>query len=270
MAASKVKNLVILILLLVNVFLLVLVVPSRVRAGQQEKATAQQLSRLFEAYDIALSPETIPRGERLYDQQVSSAAEATILAVKELLGDGASAVQQRDGLHFESPRGEAVLVNGSLTAELRIPAGEPEAFTRDCLAKMGLAFSAVTVHAESETVTVCRVEPMVGGLPVVSTRLSFRYEDGFLTRVEGLLLTARDTMTVSGTQGCITAADALVEFLGSRLSTGWLGSRINSMEQGWSLTLGAGGSFSLRPVWRLNTDAGVCLVNGITGAVTLQ
>jgi len=269
-SASKVKNLVILILLLVNVFLLALVVPSRVRAGQQEQATAQQLSRLFASYDIALPAEIIPRGESLYDQQVSSATEATILAVQALLGEDASAVQQRDGLRFASSQGEAVLVNGSLIAELRIPVGEPEAFTRDCLARMGLAFSAVTVHAESETVTVCRAEPLVSGLPVVSTRLSFRYEDGLLTRVEGLLLTAKDTMTVIGNQRCITAADALVDFLGSRLSTGWLGSRIDSIEQGWSLTRGAGGSFSLRPVWRLNTDAGVCLVNGITGDVTLQ
>ena len=270
MSASKVKNMVILILLLVNVFLLALVGPSRVRAGQNEQATAQQLSRLFASYDIALSADAIPHGEILYDQQLSSSTETTILAVQALMGEDAANVQQRDGLHFASSLGEAVLVNGSLTAELRIPAGEPETFTRECLDRMGLSFSAVTVHAESETATVCRVEPMVGGLPVVSTRLSFRYEAGLLTRVEGLLLTSKDTMTVSGTQRCITAADALVDFLGSRLSTGWLGSRIDSMEQGWSLTRGAGGSFSLRPVWRLNTDAGVCLVNGITGTVSLQ
>ncbi len=270
MSAAKVKNMVILILLLVNVFLLALVIPSRVRTGQQEQSTARQLSRLFASYEIELNADVIPHGETLYDQQLSSGTEATVAAVQALLGADASVEQQRDGLHFSSAQGEAVLVNGSLTAETVIPAGDPEAFTRDCLGRMGLAFSAVTVHNQSETVTVCRAEPLVADLPVVSNRLSFWYEGGCLTRVEGLLLTEQDVMTVSGTQGCISAADALVDFLGSRLSTGWLGSRIDSMEQGWSLTRDVGGSFSLRPVWRIHTDAGVCLVNGITGAVTLQ
>ena len=270
MSAPKVKNLIILILLLVNIFLLALVVPSRTSAELHDQTSARQLSQLFEANGIRLNAAMIPRTETLYDQTLTSDPQAASAAVLALLGESAASSQQDGGLYFSSPLGEAMLVNGSLTAEVNIPAANPEVFTRDCLARMGLTVRAVTTTGRLETVTVCRAETDVGGLPVVSNRLTFRYENGTLTRVEGLILTGQDTLEITGTQSCISAADALVDFLGSRLSTGWLGSSIDSMEQGWSLTRGAGASFSLRPVWRLYTDAGVCLVNGITGAVTLQ
>ena len=270
MSAPKVKNLIILILLLVNLFLLALVLPARVRSGQQKQETARQLSQLFSSCGIGLAADAVPLGETLYDQHLTPDPQLAAAAVVTLLGEDAVSVQQDDGLHFSSSLGGAVLVNGSLTAELCIPVEDPETFSRNCLQKMGVEVRNVEVSIRDGNVTVCRAEPEIAGLPVVSSRIVFHYESGNLTRVEGLILSGESPMEIAGTQGSISAADALVGFLGSRLSTGWLGSRVDGMEQGWSLTRGTGGSVSLRPVWRIHTDAGVCLVNGITGAVTLQ
>ena len=54
MPASKLKNLVILILLLCNVFLLILVVPGRLAARQQREALRNELVALYAGYGLTL------------------------------------------------------------------------------------------------------------------------------------------------------------------------------------------------------------------------
>ena len=60
MPVSKLKNLVILILLLANLALLGLLIPSRIAAREQTDSLAQSLSALCESRDVSLSPDAVP------------------------------------------------------------------------------------------------------------------------------------------------------------------------------------------------------------------
>lgn len=268
MSAPKVKNLVILILALVNLFLLALVLPSRYAARQAEQEANRQLSRLFSTSGIRLDPESIPRGELLCDQVVTTDASAGSAAVLALLGEDATAERTADGLRFSSGLGTATLVDGVLSAAVSIPSDQPEQFTLQCLRNMGIGFSALAPVSGGEGTQKFRADLAAGKHPVHDAALTFSYENGALVRVDGLLLAKDPPLVPDGSQSCLSPRDALVKFLGSRLSTGWLGSSIQKLEQVWLLSR-SGSSLSLRPAWRIHTDAGLCLVNGITGEVTL-
>lgn len=66
MPVSKLKNLAILILLLANLALLALLIPSRIAAREQTDSLANALSELCESRDVSLSPDAVPDTMTLY------------------------------------------------------------------------------------------------------------------------------------------------------------------------------------------------------------
>ena len=270
MSASKVKNMILGILILVNIFLLILVVPSRLAAHRQSQKATQLLEELFLKSGIQLDVEKMPASRPLYDQSLSLRSQSQKDAVTALLG-GDTTVQEDAGiLYFTANTGSATLEGGRLSAQCRIPTEDPKAFTQACLERMEVPFDTVTVQTENN-VTLLACSLSLEDLPVSAEDLIFQYEDGYLTRVTGPLLTKDLALTRSGVQRCITARDALVEFLGSRMNTGWMGSSITAAQQIWILNHTADNeNYSLRPAWRITTDVGTFLVDGINRSVTLS
>jgi hypothetical protein len=76
------------------------------------------------------------------------------------------------------------------------------------------------------------------------------------------------TFTRVSDSASISCADALVELLASRDSLGWVGSRITLVQQGYEHFDTASAAVRLVPVWRIDTDTGSFVVNGMTREIT--
>lgn len=262
MSAGKVKNLIILILLLVCGFLLALVLPARLEARQRSEENTRRLRELMAEADVTLDcalPETVDlRAAEIPDTNALYADVVTAL-----LGDKVLSKQTAYRTEYASEYGTLLLSADGFTASLqgREAAADPRAETEALLARFGMTRFTLQQAAEQNTLRI-RVSPQLYGVPLFSAELVFTYRDGVLTEVAGLPL-RESCVTVTGQKRCCTAQDALVAFWGERLSLGWVGSRVEALSQGFLLT----DASRLQPVWRIETDTGAYCVDGLTRTV---
>ena len=87
MPVSKLKNLAILILVLANLALILLVLPSRLEAQQETAALNDSLCRLYAQQEISLTPETIPDTVPLYVLELKEDSGGSLQAATALLGE---------------------------------------------------------------------------------------------------------------------------------------------------------------------------------------
>lgn len=269
MSAPKIKNLVILILVLLNVFLLALVIPTHLADRQRLRQADEALVQLYADADVSLRASDIPHTKKLYPAELPLTEEGILPAIRAILGQELLTSRSDDGTHFSSAAGTAVLQpDGTLTATVTdTVTHDPEAHTRALLNAMGISWSHVDLEAAAD-VTVCTAVLQSSDVPIVTHSLRFHYENGNLVSVTGLLLPTQ-AANITDAAECITARDALVAFLGSRISTGWVGEHIESVMQGYGLSTDTAQSlWRLQPMWHISTDAGDYLVDGLTRAVT--
>lgn len=269
MSAPKIKNLVILILVLLNVFLLALVIPIRLTDRRHNQQADAALVRLFAEADVSLRAAEIPKTKTLYPADIPMSQEGVLPAVRAILGQEILTRQEENITHFSSSLGAAQL-HADGTLEAAVTDGQrrdPAAYTQELLAKMGLGWGDLhTVSTGNRS--VFSVQLYAAEAPIVSHCLRFYYENSCLVRVEGLMLPPQAAVVTTATQ-CIGARDALVAFLASRISTGWVGGTIESVRQGYALSADAVQSlWHLQPVWYISTDGGNFLVDGLTKVVT--
>ena len=100
MPVSKLKNLVILILLLANLALLGLLIPSRIAAREQTDSLANALSELCESRDVSLSPDAVPDTMTL--NAIPTTEEESRKELQILEGDIPSPVNPPKGCKFHT------------------------------------------------------------------------------------------------------------------------------------------------------------------------
>ena len=105
------------------------------------------------------------------------------------------------------------------------------------------------------------------GVPVFGAELTFTYQNGTLCAVSGTVCPGNGTAQRVSEQECMSCADALTQILASRDETGWVGSRILSVQQGYLHAETAAAALRFVPMWQIETDTALFFVNGITGEV---
>ncbi len=275
MPNSKIKNLILLILVLCNLCLLSLVLPTRMEERQLSRRSSAQLLSLYEAQGLSLPEGELPASRELYQLEAQLDEAAALSAARALLGDEVLAEEESGSYQsvYSSSRGSCSIRRSTLEAELSDGSqagGSVRSATKKLVQQMGIYTASITEEAgaaDESTVTVCQ---SILGVPVFSALLRFTWQDGTLLRVDGTFCPIAQTLTAVGEETCISCIDALVVFLDAREQTGWVGSAITQIEQGYQLADSASAStLRLIPVWRLQTDTGAFLVNGITREVTV-
>lgn len=279
MPFAKIKTIILAILIAVNLFLLAIVIPARQAENARQETLRTNLQTLYAEYDVDLQPERIPIEKTLYplllepDEQVQlEAAQELLGSVTDLPTDGG-----RYTTGYTSERGTCQFArNGDFSAELTQPM---EASTLDLaraaerlLENMGYDCAAVpeAVRQAAGVYTVT-ARQLINGVPVFSSELALTYSNNMLTAVSGVFFTGAENALQADPTACITVADALIAFLNSRDELGWVGSRIDAVEQGYLLVETASAStVRLNPVWEIRTDTGAFLVNGMTAEVTAE
>lgn len=273
MSVQKIKNLILLILALAVVFLTLLVVPTKTAQAREETALHDRLETLFSENGVQLDGSALPQSLRLYTISLDGIPQAAGSAVSVLLGS--SAEVQDDTVRYSSvytsARGAcSVTANGAFSASLdgSLAYSDPVAGTKKLLRSMGFTAAAVSEAArKSAGVYAVTATQQILGVPVFSDGLTFTYTNGALESVEGVFFPG-STFTRVSDSASISCADALVELLASRDSLGWVGSRITLVQQGYEHFDTASAAVRLVPVWRIDTDTGSFVVNGMTREIT--
>ena len=89
MPVAKLKTLAIVILLVANLLLLCILIPTRIEQQKEQDALRQSLSQLFAAEGIALDPDSIPQDMTLHALELGEDANADQKAAAALLGQNA-------------------------------------------------------------------------------------------------------------------------------------------------------------------------------------
>lgn len=272
MSASKLKNLILLILALCVAFLLAAVVPNRLEQGRAQRALYDQLTQLYEKNGLQLALDALPQSAALYAVELPDDGAQT--AAKALLGE--NAVADDASTSFLRQYGSAfgtvcVSRDGAVTAELHgmEPVQDPEAAARKLAEAAGCQVYALRPAVrQSAGSYVIPVEQSLLGVPVFSHTLEFTFVNGALSAVSGTLCPSVQTVSRTSAQKSLSCADALVRFLGATDALGWLGASVTGAEQGYIRTETAASSARFVPVWRIATDSDSFLVNGLTGEVS--
>ena len=271
----KLKNIILILLLCVNVFLLILAGFQESRSARYEEETRQAALEALARNGISFGPERLPEDAALQPLTVTRDRESEAAVAQALLGEaspqGAGEVRQQ----YAGEGGTAEFsMNGDITVEFRPGAWqkEPDRSWEDasqaCLERIGFQGLPVSSDPEAEDdglvrLTYCQVWE---GAPVFSCQLTLVWQGDNLLRLEGTRLAGTSASSGTGAAPLSTAA-VLVRFLAGINEGGYVCGRIDEMTAGYLLD-GATRPVELTPVWRLDTDSGVFYLDAFTGVLT--
>lgn len=271
MSTSRLKNIILLVLLVCALGLSAVAIPNRLSQTREQRQMLAELRTLYAGYALTLELDALPQEATLYSIELSDAGQQT--AAQALLGSRAShsGGEERFESVYTAEGGTLTMTrSGGFTAVLtgRSAVKNPEKAARKLLRSMG--FQPLTLQrtqTEGSRTTLHAGQSLLG-VPVLSDGLELCYEDGCLTAVSGTFYTGNETITRVSEQPCISGADALAQMLAARDALGWVGSSVTGLYQAYQPTDTAASGIRFVPVWIVQTDAGSFCVNAITREIT--
>ena len=267
MNTARLKNIVILILLLANAFLLVLLFSRRAEENAAHERSVTQLTALFNADGIAFDsallddlPDTVLSVQPARDLAAEQAlAEGIIGSVTSIdSGGGIYRYYSSDGLNSGS-----IEVDGALEAAVSRAVDDPAEFCADLCVPLGYRTFDVLSDGARTVVTASR---FVGELEVCNASLIFTFSGSTLTTVTGTFLPPIDTSESGET--ALDAVTALVRFLDYRNASGAVCTGITWLSAGYLVQSTTSSPLQLVPVLRVDTDVYSYYVNIVSGEVS--
>ena len=268
----RLKNIIILILLLLNGFLLVLVGGRRGEAAKYDRTALEQTLEVLAGRGIEVDPDGLSSVGNLPPLSLERDLEAERKLVRTLLDEAVDADNRGGGLYlYRGALGEvSVRAGGELSASLadspRWDTDSPEDHAAALLKKMGVSAR----QSGSETrdgQTAVRFQQLWNKVPVFSCEVEFVYKNGRLRTIQGTLLTAGQGVEESGE--VLSLPTALLRFLDGVTATGDVCSAIRSMEIGYRIAFQPlSGGVRLTAVWLVSSNTADYYLDGATGALT--
>ena len=270
MSGSRIKNLILLVLMASALCLLLVVVPNRMAQIHEQRQMLEQLRTLYGGYGISLELDELPRSATLYSVELGGEQQT---AVQALLGQKAVMTSEPDRFETEysSELGTLQLTrtggfSAVLTGSKR--AGQTEAAARKLLRSMGFQAASVQQLQQADGTAVVQAGQSLLGVPVFGSMLQLTYRQEQLVQLEGTFYLGSESITRVSEQQSISCADALTQLLASRDVLGWVGESVRQLTQGYLPTETAASGIRFVPVWYIETDSGSFYVNAITREIS--
>ena len=269
----KLKDLIILILLVVNGFLLVLVWARRDESVSYERSALERTVQVLENSGIEVDLSACAPADGLPPLSVERDVEREEALAWALLGEEAGPADNRGGglYLYRSGRGElSVRAGGELSARLDgggLPQTDhPERHAAGLLKKMGVEAEQTGVTREGGWIRV-RLRQLWNGAPVFSCEVELAYRNGVLESIQGTLTAAQAGTAEAGQ--ALTLPTALMRFSEEIAATGDVCTAVHSMEPGYRGTVQSlSGGVRLSPVWLVTTDTARYYLDCATGDLT--
>ena len=268
---SKLKNIILILLLCVNAFLLVLAGIQESRSARYEEETRQAAVDVLEQNGIAFGLERLPEDMDLAPLTVTRDRESEAEVARALLGE-VERQEENEVRHLYAGAGGTAefSLNGAFSVSLQpgtwVKEHERslEDASRACLERIGCQGQLEEQSAEGGR-TALTFRQLWVGAPVFSCRITLVWEGDQLLRVEGDRLAG--SAASSGAGDPLSAAAVLVRFVGGINEGGYVCGRVDAMTPGYLLS-GAARPVDLTPVWRIDTDSGSYYVDAYAGTLT--
>lgn len=266
MKASRLKTIVIVILLLVNAFLLFLLLSRRAEQTQAYERTVEQLCELFARSGVSFDRALLPENSDVYALSPERSSTREMAFAKSLLGDDVSAFDSGGGIsRYSSSLGSCSLRSGgTVDAVLSRPLNDAAQFSRELFRSFGYEEVSSSLNGGSGSVTGMRRSK---NGPIYNAALTLTFTDSTLTNVSGTFLSDLDEGR--RTDG-LDAISALVHFLDYCGVSGVVCTEVSALDSGYLLQSSASAPLRLIPVWRITTDVNNYYVNCKTGEVTRE
>lgn len=265
---SKLKNIVLLLLVCVNVALLSFLLGGELQnRGIQNKARLEAIAFL-EKKGVTAAEGAIPAEMDLRPKVVERDLEWEGTIARALLGEDLRVQDRGAGVYrYSSGVGAIQFHNdGAFSGEF-LPGSFPVGGSRaeDCLALLKtLDFEGTLLEEKGDSLTFRQTWE---GCPLFSQQVTLEIEGGRVTAMTaGRRLVGqpaedadRETMTVS---------TALIRFFNGMNELGGVCSRIDGVEQGYVSSTSLSGPMQLTPVWRIATDTDEYQMDLVTGALS--
>ena len=260
---DKVKNVLIVILVAVNVFLLGNLGRQFWQTRQQEAELVSSLRTLMQDYGLALDEDfSLPNDVVLPELSIDRSRPNEEASAIAMLGGEPERTEQEDGtVIFEGERGTVEWgadgsVSGSITTGESMPtdAGAALRLAKRLFSDWKLQAEDAVFRAEGTSVTMTGT---VAGLPVFNRTLTIRFTgDGFAS-LSGLWSFGTPYTTVSASGVTCNAADALLEFVARQPEA----QSVLSMTAGYRMQTDSSRRLQFTPTWKIVTDSGEYLVD---------
>lgn len=263
MNTARLKNIVILILALLNACLLFLLLSRRSTRELDYERTLEQLTALYTAAEVDLPVELIPRDVLLplAQPQRDTFAESRFAAA--LLGDGSS-VDSGGGIYlYRTDTGSCTFrSNGSVEALVNLTVDDPVSFCRELGKEFGYTEFSENFEGDSGTVTAVRA---LGSSQIYNCTLTFRFRGSTLTSASGSFLSLPTSFDDYVFSDPVTA---LVRFLDYRNTSGAVCTEITGLSCGYLLESSSAGTQRLLNAVRIDTDVYSYFVSEGSGEVS--
>lgn len=265
MERYRLKNIIILILLLVNAFLLVSLSMRKSAEQDSFRRTAEQLVTLFAADGMDLDIYAISRDLPPDAVTLARDMELERKAAEYLLGASPAESDQGGGIYEYRTQAGAALFRSGGSFEVFGTLGEEDAeeFCRRFCRAFSYAAPVFQLVDGSGTAVSWF---LYNDLPVFNCTVTFTMENGVLTSVTGTLLPTSGTPAASA-QPPLSAAGALMAFQRMRQEAVAVVSAVVGTHLCYELQTSSS-PIALVPAWRVSTDTTDYYVNCQTGTVT--
>ncbi|MGI5971016.1 MAG: hypothetical protein ACOX7P_04750 [Oscillospiraceae bacterium] len=253
---SKLKTVIIVILLIVNAVLLFLLVRDTQTTRRLRADALDDLHTVLRINGIELKAETLPDSDGVYAlTSARDVAEENEISTT-LLGFCIFDDKGGNIHYYHSELGEAYF-RGTGDFEMTLYSADESAFKlmRKLFSEKGIVLPAEIYGSANQT---------LGNLPVYDCVLTFeKYESG--VKITGRLITSPAVPDIN--KPAIDAPTALVRFVSEMNLNGFICTEVTNIELGYSMAAPVAGDFELTPVWRIITDTGEYYINGVNGAL---
>lgn len=269
MSWSRLKTIIIYILLLLNLFLLALVGMNRLQARHYQTEALTEAAAVLARNNIRVQWEQLPREMKLPAVTLTRDLEKEGQLVRAFLGEDAAASASGGGLYVYAGRSAAGTASFRGNGEFSVVCGEPfslDVTPRELMGRLGLDTGRVWEEEGAST-----AEQRLNGVPVYSAGSSVQGPAGMtLTYDEAGRLCAASGRLYLGKPAAeqeetVSVSTALVAFLNFVVENGDVCGEITDMAPVYR----AGGDpVRLTTAWLIRTDTGGYFVDAVTTEVS--
>ena len=265
METRRLKNIAILILLLLNIFLLLLLAYHQFQSRQSGTNAISQLEYLFAADQLTLSDQLDLSEQALTPLVLSRDTETEAAMAAMLLGEVEETTGLGGGINsYTSANGSVQFRSGggfdgiALTTSVK----DPFDFAQEFFQTFEYVQTSAQLQGSTGTITGLQYN---SGTEIIGCTVTLTFENNHLTAVSGTHITVENASR-DGNSETLDSVTALVRFLDHRRSTGLVCRRIEEVHCIYQLN-SSSSALRLTPIWQVDTDTYTCYVDCTTGNV---
>lgn len=272
MEGSKLKNIVIVILVLLNLFLLMLSGGRRVQDARSHEQARAAAVEVIHHGGVTLDEQIVPTEMTLLPMTAQRDLKSEILQARALLG-GEVTAQARGGEVYRYANEAGWLQvhsTGQYSAQMEpgVTLPEQEQLETQAVALMRL------LDMDCRVVTVNIVDGQgevllnqtLNGADLLDCQVSVQYRDGCAVGISGSRRLLGQAEPAGGAP--ITVATALMRLFNGLNDMGDVYNAIESIDPAYVISSQGAGSMRLTPVWQVKTDTGTYRLDTLTGVLT--